>query len=336
MSYTRSSGGRRTVLTHSLCAVAAGLLLSSVAAPALAQADYPSKPITLVVAFPPGGSSDALARPLAQKLQEALRQPVIIENKGGAGGTIGAAHVAKSAPDGYTLMITSSHHFIAEHVYKKLPYEYTKAFDPVAVIASVPSVLVMGTKARANTLKELMAQLKAEPGKLNYGSAGVGSTQHATAELFKFRSGTQAEHVPYKGGGPMMVDLIAGQVDFAFETIPSAMTQIRGGKVKALAVTTGKRSFALPDVPTMAEAGMPGFHAPVWYGVVAPAGTPRAIVDKLNVTINRILDSGEFKAQLLLLGAQPITMPPLEWGGAIRIDLKRWERLVKQANMKAE
>ena len=324
------------MLTHSLCAVAAGLLLSSVAAPALAQADYPSKPITLVVAFPPGGSSDALARPLAQKLQEALRQPVIIENKGGAGGTIGAAHVAKSAPDGYTLMITSSHHFIAEHVYKKLPYEYTKAFDPVAVIASVPSVLVMGTKARANTLKELMAQLKAEPGKLNYGSAGVGSTQHATAELFKFRSGTHAEHVPYKGGGPMMVDLIAGQVDFAFETIPSAMTQIRGGKVKALAVTTGKRSFALPDVPTMAEAGMPGFDAPVWYGVVAPAGTPRAIVDKLNVTINRILDSGEFKAQLLLLGAQPITMPPLEWGGAIRIDLKRWERLVKQANMKAE
>ncbi len=327
---------RRRWLTSSLSAVAAAWLLTSDATPAWAQADYPNKPITLVVAFPPGGSSDALARPLAQNLQEALRQPVVIENKGGAGGTIGAAHVAKSAPDGYTLMITSSHHFIAEYVYKKLPYEYVKAFEPVAVIASVPSVLVLGTKARANSLKELLGQLKAEPGKLNYGSAGVGSTQHATAELFKFRSGTAAEHVPYKGGGPMMVDLIAGQVDFAFETIPSAMTQIRGGKVKALAVTTAKRSFALPDVPTMAEAGMSGFDAPVLYGVVAPAGTPRAIVEKLNGTINRILDSGEFKAQLLLLGAQPVTMPPIEWSGAIRNDLRRWERLVRQANMKAE
>ena len=324
---------RRTLLTSSLLSVVA---LWGTAGSAFAQSDYPSKPITLVVGFPAGGSSDALARPLAQKLQEALRQPVVIENKGGAGGTIGAAYVAKAAPDGYTLMITSSHHFIAEHVYKKLPYAYTKAFEPLAVIASVPSVLVMNNKAKPNSLKELVAQLKAEPGKRNYGSAGVGSTQHATGELFKFRSGTQAEHVPYKGGGPMMVDLIAGQIDFAFETIPSAMTQIRGGKVKALAVTTSKRSFALPDVPTMNEAGMSGFDAPVWYGVVAPAGTPRAIVEKLNSTINRILDSGEFKAQLLQLGAQPVTMSPLEWGGAIRIDLKRWERLVKQANMAAE
>ncbi|MFY9513024.1 MAG: tripartite tricarboxylate transporter substrate binding protein [Rubrivivax sp.] len=301
-----------------------------------APADYPNKPITLVVGFPAGGSSDALARPLAQRLQQALGQPVVIENRGGAGGTIGAAYVAKAAPDGYTLMITSSHHFIAEHVYKKLPYEYTKAFAPISVIASVPSVLVVGPKEKATTLKELIAQFKAEPGKRNYGSAGVGSTQHATAELFKFRSGTAVEHVPYKGGGPMMVDLIAGQIDIAFETIPSALTQIRGGKVKAIAVTTAKRSFALPDTPTMSEAGMSGFDAPVWYGVVAPAGTPRALVEKLNRTINGLLDSGEFKAQLLLLGAQPVTMSPMEWDGAIRIDLKRWERLVRQAQMVAE
>ena len=314
-----------------------GTLLSLAAGAALSQtADYPNKPITLVVAFPAGGSSDALARPLAQRLQQALGQPVVIENRGGAGGTIGAATVAKAAPDGYTLMLTSSHHFIAEHVYKKLPYEYTKAFEPISVIASVPSVLVVGTKEKANSLKDLIAQLKAEPGKHNYGSAGVGSTQHATAELFKSRSGTQAEHVPYKGGGPMMLDLIGGQVGFAFETIPSALTQIRGGKVKALAVTTTKRSFALPDTPTMGEAGMSGFDAPVWYGVVAPMGTPRALIEKLNRTINSLLDSAEFKAQLLTLGAQPVTMSPIEWSGAIRVDLKRWERLVRQAQMVVE
>ncbi|WP_425257548.1 tripartite tricarboxylate transporter substrate binding protein [Rubrivivax sp. RP6-9] len=314
-----------------------GALLGLAAAAADAQTgDYPSKPITLVVTFPAGGSSDALARPLAQRLQQALGQPVVIENRGGAGGTIGAAHVAKAAPDGHTLMITSSHHFIAEHVYKKLPYSYTQAFSPISVIASVPSVLVVNTKSSAGSLKDLLTQAKAQPGKLNYGSAGVGSTQHATAELFKFRSATQVEHVPYKGGGPMMVDLIAGQVDMAFETIPSAMTQIRGGKVKAIAVTTAKRSFALPDTPTMAEAGMPGFDAPVWYGVVGPAGMPRALVNKLNTTINGLLDSAEFKAQLLLLGAQPVTMSPMEWDGAIRIDLKRWERLVRQAQMVAE
>jgi tripartite-type tricarboxylate transporter receptor subunit TctC len=314
-----------------------GAALACAALAASAQsADFPAKPITLVVCFPAGGSSDALARPLAQKLSEALHQPVVIENRGGAGGTIGAAHVAKAAPDGYTLMLTSSHHFIAQHVYKKLPYEYTTAFEPIAVIASVPSVLVMSTKAKAASVKDLLTQAKAEPGKLNYGSAGVGSTQHATGELFKFRSATQMEHVPYKGGGPMMVDLIAGQVDLAFETIPSAMTQIRGGKVKALAVTTAKRSFALPDVPTMAEAGIPGFDVPVWYGVAAPANLPRPLVDRLNQAVNRILDSADFKAQLLLLGAQPVTMSPLEWGGAIRLDLKRWERVVRQAQMIAE
>jgi tripartite-type tricarboxylate transporter receptor subunit TctC len=316
-------------------ALAAAFAAGAAVAPAQ-PADWPTKPITIVVCFPAGGSSDALARPLAQKLSEQLRQPVVIENRGGAGGTIGAAYVATAKPDGYTLMLTSSHHFIAEHVYKKLPYDYLKAFEPVAVIASVPSVLVMGTKAHANSVKDLLTLAKAEPGKLNYGSAGVGSTQHATAELFKFRTGTQLEHVPYKGGGPMMTDLIGGQIDLAFETIPSAMTQIRGGKVKAIAVTTAKRSFALPDVPTLSEAGMPGFDVPVWYGLAAPAGTPRAIVENLNATVNRILDSAEFKSTLLLLGAQPVTMSPIEWGGAIRLDLKRWDRVVRQAQMVAE
>lgn len=327
MTFSSSLVSRRRAL---LAAAAA-----TVAAPAArAQAGaYPNRPITLVVGFAPGGSSDTLARPLAQKLSEVIGQPVTLDHRAGNGGTTGAATVAKAAPDGYTLMLTSSHHFIAQHVYKNLPYQHAKAFDPVAVIASVPSVLVVGKGFKANTLRELIAMARNDGRRLQYGSAGVGSTQQATAELFKFRAGLQLEHVPYKGGGPMMVDVANGTVDLAFETIPSAMVQIRAGKVKPLAVTTEKRSFALPEVPTMAEAGVPGFDVPVWYGVSAPAGLPRPVLDQLNKAINRVLDNAEFKAALLLLGAQPVTMSPLEWAGAVQLDLKRWDRVVRMAGM---
>lgn len=313
---------RRTVL-GATAALAAG--------PVLSQAGYPAKPLTMVVCFPPGGSSDTLAKPLAEKLTAALGQPVTLDHRGGAGGTIGAASVAKLTGDGYTLMLTSSHHLIAEHVYKNLPYKFTTAFEPVAVIASVPSVLVVSRDSRLNSVRELMAAARTQ--KLKYGSAGIGSTQQATAELFRFRTGLPIEHVPYKGGGPMMVDLAAGAVDLAFETIPSAMVQVRAGKVKALAVTTDRRSFALPDTPTVAEAGVPGFDVPVWYGVTAPRGTPREMITRLNATINGILDNAEFKAQLLQLGALPVTMSPLEWGGAVRLDLSRWDRVVRLAGM---
>lgn len=305
-------------------------------APSWAQGSpLPGKPITLVVCFPPGGSSDTLARPLAQKLSTLLGQPVNLDHRAGNGGTTGAATVAKAAPDGLTLMLTSSHHFIAQHVYKNLPYDFARAFEPVAVIASVPSVLVVGKSSKANTLRDVLTMARTEGRKLQYGSAGVGSTQQATAELFKFRAGVPLEHVAYKGGGPMMVDVASGTVDLAFETIPSAMVQIRAGKVKALAVTTERRSFALPDVPTVAEAGVSGFDVPVWYGVSAPAGTPRPLVDALNKAVNRVLDNGEFKAALLLLGAQPVTMSPTEWSGAVRVDLKRWERVVRMSGMNA-
>lgn len=309
-----------------------GTTAALAASPVLAQGSgYPTRPITLVVCFPPGGSSDTLAKPLAEKLSAALGQPVSLDHRAGAGGSTGAATVAKTAGDGHVLMLTSSHHFIAEHVYKNLPYRFAAAFEPVAVIASVPSVLVVGKDSKLNSVRDLMAAARSQ--KLKYGSAGIGSTQQATAELFRFRAGLTIEHVPYKGGGPMMVDLAAGAVDFAFETIPSAMVQIRAGKVKPLAVTTDRRSFALPDTPTVAEAGVPGFDVPVWYGVSAPKGTPRALIDRLNTTINRILDNAEFKAQLLLLGALPVTMSPLEWSGAVRLDLNRWERVVRLAGM---
>ena len=309
-----------------------GAAAALAAGPALAQgAAFPSRALTLVVCFPPGGSSDTLAKPLAEKLAAALGQPVKLDHRGGAGGTTGAATVAKTVGDGYTLMLTSSHHLIAEHVYQNLPYRFAAAFEPVAVIASVPSVLVVGRDSKINSVRELIAAARSQ--KLRYGSAGIGSTQQATAELFRFRAGLTIEHVPYKGGGPMMADLAAGAVDLAFETIPSAMVQVRAGKVKALAVTTDRRSFALPDTPTIAEAGVPGFDVPVWYGVSAPKGTPRELVNRLNATINRILDNAEFKAQLLQLGALPVTMSPLEWSGAVRLDLSRWERVVRLAGM---
>ena len=301
-------------------------------APVLSQGGgYPNRPLTMVVCFPPGGSSDTLAKPLSEKLAAVLGQSVRLDHRAGAGGSTGAATVAKTAGDGYTLMLTSSHHFIAEHVYKNLPYRFTDAFEPVAVIASVPSVLVVGRDSRIGSVRDLLAAARSQ--KLKYGSAGIGSTQQATAELFRFRTGTAIEHVPYKGGGPMMVDLAAGAVDLAFETIPSAMVQVRAGKVKALAVTTDRRSFALPDTPTIAEAGVPGFDVPVWYGVTVPRSTPRDIVNRLNATINGILDNAEFKAQLLQLGALPVTMSPLEWSGAVRLDLNRWDRVVRLAGM---
>lgn len=309
-----------------------GAAAALAAGPAPAQsAAFPTRALTMVVCFPPGGSSDTLARPLSEKLAAALGQPVRLDHRAGAGGTTGAATVARTAGDGHTLMLTSSHHLLAEQVYRNLPYRYTADFEPVAVIASVPSVLVVGKDSRIGSVRDLLAAGRSQ--KLKYGSAGIGSTQQATAELFRFRTGVAIEHVPYKGGGPMMADLAAGAVDLAFETIPSAMLQIRAGKVKALAVTTDRRSFALPDTPTIAEAGVPGFDVPVWYGVSAPRGTPRGLIERLNATINGILDNAEFKAQLRQLGSLPVTMSPLEWSGAVRLDLSRWERVVRLAGM---
>ena len=316
---------------RALLGAAAGLA----AVPVQAQATYPNHGLTLLVCFPPGGSSDTLAKPLAEKLTAALGQPVKLEHKGGDGGTTGAAYGAKAPPDGYTLMLTSSHHFVAQHVYKKLPYEFSAAFEPVSVIASVPSVLVVSKASKLASVKDVITAARTEARRLQYGSAGVGSTQQATAELFKFKTGVPLDHVPYKGGGPMMVDLAAGVVDLAFETLPSAVVQIRAGKVKPLAVTTERRSFALPDVPTVAESGVPGFDMPVWYGVSVPKGVPREVVDKLSATINKLLVEPGFKKQLTDLGVQPVVMSPLEWSGAVRLDLRRWELLVRLTSMAA-
>ncbi|MBK1712285.1 tripartite tricarboxylate transporter substrate-binding protein [Rubrivivax gelatinosus] len=318
---------KQHVSRRSLLGAAAALGLPS------AFAQNAGRPIRFVIGYPPGGSSDALGRALAERLAGGLRHPVVAENRDGGGGTVAAAHVAKAAPDGMTLMLASSHHLVAQHVMRDLPYDFATAFEPVAAVAAVPSVLVVSARSKLNSVRELINQAAAEPGRLRYGSIGAGSTQQATAELFRLRAGIKLDRSTYASGAPMMAAVAAGEADLAFETIPSAMVQMRAGKVKALAVSTTKRSFALPEVPTLVEAGLPGFDAPVWYGIVAPAGTPRAIVERYNETVNRLVDTAEYKAQLLQFGAQPVTMSPLEWGGAIRLDLKRWERLARQAQM---
>jgi len=294
----------------------------------------PGRSLRFVIGFPAGGSSDAMGRALADRLAPALKLPLVVENRDGGGGTTAAAMVAKAPADGSTLMLASSHHLVAQHVQRGLPYDFASAFEPVAAMAAVPSVLVVPARSRLGSVHELIAAAGGAT-RLRYGSVGAGSTQQATAELFRIRAGIRLEGVTFAGGNAMMSGLANGDIDLAFETIPSALAQLRAGRVKALAVSTAKRSFALPDVPALAEAGLSSFDAPVWYGVVAPAGTPRATVDRLNETINRLLDSGEFKAQLLQLGATPVTMTPIEWAGAIRLDLKRWERLARQANLVA-
>lgn len=313
---------------RSLLAAAASLALP----PAFAQ---PARPLRFVIGFPSGGSSDAMGRALAERLAPALGLPLVVENRPGAGGTTAAAAVAKAEPDGSTLMLASSHHLVAQYVQTGLGYDFATAFEPVAAMAAVPSVLVVASRSRVGSVRELISAAAAGPDRLRYGSVGAGSTQQATAELFRIRAGIKLDGVAFPGGNAMMAGLANGDIELAFETIPSALAQIRAGKVKALAVSTAKRSFALPDVPTLAEAGLSNFDAPVWYGAVAPAGTPRATVERLNATVNRLLDSGEFKAQLLQMGATPVTMTPIEWSGAIRLDLKRWERLARQAKLVA-
>lgn len=309
-------------------------LLAAAATFALPPVFAQGRALRFVIGFPAGGSSDAMGRALAERLAPALKQPLVVENRDGGGGTTAAAMVAKAPADGSTLMLASSHHLVAQQVQRGLPYDFATAFEPVAAMAAVPSVLVVSARSRWANVKDLIAAAGGAT-RLRYGSVGAGSTQQATAELFRIRAGIKLDGVAFAGGNAMMSGLANGDIELAFETIPSALAQLRAGRVKALAVSTAKRSFALPEVPTLAEAGLSNFDAPVWYGVVAPAGTPRATVDRLNETINRLLDSGEFKAQLLQLGATPVTMSPLEWAGAIRLDLKRWERLARQADLVA-
>jgi tripartite-type tricarboxylate transporter receptor subunit TctC len=323
-------------MTSPLRRFAIGASLALVAAWASAQT-YPAKPIRIVVPFPPGGATDILARDVAQKLSEAWGQQVIVDNRPGAGGNIGSELVAHSAPDGYTLeMGTVGTHAINASLYAKMPYDHVKDFAPVILVAGVPNVLVVNPAVPANSVAELIAYAKANPGKLNFASSGNGTSIHLSGELFKVMAGVQMTHIPYKGSAPAMQDLLGGQVQLMFDNLPPSLPQIKAGKVRALAVTSLTRAPALPDVPTVAEAGLPGFEASSWFGILAPAGTPPAIVARLNAEIAKWLATPEAKEKLSKQGANAAGGTPEDFAKHIAAETAKWAKVVKDSGAKID
>ena len=308
------------------------LALGFAASLAAAQS-WPAKPITLVVPFPPGGSSDALARAITTPLSQSLGQPVVVESKPGAGATVGADYVAKAKPDGYTLLMGAVHHTIATSVYKKLPYDFEKSFTPITTVALVPNVLVVNAKSPATDVKSLIAQAKAAPGKLSYGSNGNGTVQHLIGTQFSTTTGVELLHVPYKGSAPLTTDLLGGQVDMSFDTLTPLVQHIKAGKLRALAVTTAKRSSTLPDVPTLAEAGMKDFDQGTWFGILAPAATPADVVARLNAEMVKIIQSPEFRKRMEEIGAEPVGDSPAQMAAQIKDDTAKYAKLVKDAKV---
>ncbi|MFL6647995.1 MAG: Bug family tripartite tricarboxylate transporter substrate binding protein [Sulfurifustaceae bacterium] len=292
--------------------------------------DYPSKPIKLIVPFPAGGTTDILARVIGQELTKAWGQQVIVENRPGAGGNIGADVVAKSTPDGYTLLMgTVGTHGINVSLYKKMPYDAVKDFAPITLVAAVPNLLVVHPSVPVKSVKELIDYAKANPGKLSFASSGNGTSIHLSGELFKSMTGVEMTHVPYKGSAPAITDLLGGQVNLMFDNMPSILPHVKNGKLRALAVTSAKRSPAIPDAPTIAESGVPGYEASSWFGVLAPGGTPKPIVTKLNKEIVRILHSPEIKERLSGQGAEPVGNTPEQFAAHIKAEIDKWAKVVK-------
>ena len=318
---------------HVIHAVALAVALAS--GSAMAQI-WPSKPISLIVPFPAGGTTDVLARALADKLTQSLGQTVIVESKPGAGATLGADYVAKAKPDGYTLLVGAVHHTIASSVYKKLPYDFQKDLAPITTIALVPNVLVVNASTPARNVAELVSMLKARPGAYNYGSNGNGTAQHLIGTQFENLTGTDMTHIPYKGSGPLATDLLGGQVAMSFDTVTPVLQHIKSGKLRALAVTTAKRSSALPDVPTLDEAGLKGFNIGTWFGVQAPAATPKDILARLNADMVKAIQSPEFRKRMDEIGAEPIGNSAEQMAQQIKGETEKFARLVKDAKVTIE
>jgi tripartite-type tricarboxylate transporter receptor subunit TctC len=327
MQSTQST--RRTLLK--IGAVAAALSAQGT----FAQA-WPAKPISLIVPFASGGTTDVLARAVGQELSKALGQPVIVESKPGAGATLGADFVAKSKPDGHTFLMGAVHHTIATSVYKKLPYDFQKDLAPVSIVALVPNVLVINPSSTAKTVGDLTALAKSQPGKLTYGSNGNGTAQHLIGSQYESMAGVDILHVPYKGSGPLTTDLLGGQITMSFDTITPVLPHIKAGKLRALAVTTNKRSVALPDVPTMEEAGLKSFNLGTWFGILAPAATPAPIVERVSKEIARIVNQPEFKKKMEEIGAETIGNTPAQMAKQIKDDTERFAKLVKDAKVTIE
>ena len=314
-------------------ALAFGATVFASQALAAGPGGYPSRPVTIVVPFAPGGGSDNIARLLATRLSERTKATFIIDNKPGAGTNIGNEFVSRASPDGQTLLFGQVTLSINPYVYKNLRYNVQKDFAPVAGFATSPTVLVVGSKTAAKSVQEFIAYAKANPGKVNFGSGGSGTSVHLAGELFASVTGTQMVHVPYKGSAPAMTDLIGGQIQAMFDTAPSSLPHVAGGKVKALAVTGPKRLPELPNVPTFAEAGVPGFDAPAWYGLLAPAKTPGPIVQFLNAEIQEILKEPATQQRLAQLGAAPAPGTPEAFGAFIHAESERWSAVVRKANV---
>jgi tripartite-type tricarboxylate transporter receptor subunit TctC len=304
--------------------------LLAVALNANAQERYPSKPLRIVVPFAPGGSTDIFARLVGERLGSALGQPVVIENRAGAGGNIGADVVARSAPDGYTLlMATTGVMAINNALYKSMTYDAAKDFEPVIFIASITNILIVPPELPARNVAELVALAKREPGRLSFASSGAGSSTHMSAELFKSLTGTDILHIPYKGSGQALPDLMSGRVSMMFENAPGAVSYIKAGKVRALAVTGLERSAALPDLPTVAESGVPGYESLSWSGLAAPSGTPKEIIQRITRETARILATPEMRARLADQGAEAVGGPPEQFAGHIRAEREKWTRLIR-------
>jgi tripartite-type tricarboxylate transporter receptor subunit TctC len=318
---------------RSLARFLAVLLLSCAAV----AEPWPSKPIRFVVPYPAGGPLDAVARLLGQRVGENVKQPVIVDNKAGAGGNIGAEFVARSSPDGYTILMGAvATHAINPALYASMPYDAIRDFVPITQVASTPNVLVVNPRVPASNVKEFIAYAKANPGKLNFGSGSTGSAGHLAGELFKSMAGVQMTHVPYKGAAPAMQDLVGGEVQLMFDNLASSLSQVKAGKIRALAVTTSRRSSLAPELPTIAESGLPGFDISTWFGVFAPAGTPRDVVGRLHAEFTRALAASDVREKMLALGAEPVGSNPEEFAAYIHSEAGKYAQVVKASGAKVD
>jgi tripartite-type tricarboxylate transporter receptor subunit TctC len=310
-------------------------LLAGFCGSALAQkGSYPTKPIRIFVAYTPAGATDILARAVGQKMTEHWGQPVIIENRPGAAGNIGTEMAARATPDGYTLiMATAGTHGINPNLYRNLSWDPIKSFEAISLVAMVPNIMVVNNSLPVKSVKELIAYAKANPGKLNYGSPGIGSTAHLSMELFKSMTGTDLNHIPYKGSAGVLADLMGGQIAVTIDNIPPYLPQVKAGKIRALAVSPSKRSPAAPDLPTIAEAGVPGYDSGAWFGLLAPAHTPKAIVNQLSVETARILKLPDVAQRLSALGAEPVGSTPAEFAALIKSENAKWAKVIKEAHV---
>jgi len=328
MNPIRFPSTRRTLLA----ALATAAVGAAIPAGALAQAAYPSKPVTIVVPFAAGGTTDILARIIGQALTSELGQPVVVDNRAGAGGNIGGALAAKAPADGYTLFMgTVGTHAINASLYKKMPFDPVKDFAPLTRVANVPNLLVANPAQPYKSVKELIAYAKANPGKVNFGSSGNGSSIHLSGELFKSLAKVDMVHVPYKGSAPAVTDLLGNQIGIMFDNMPSAIQHVRSGKLVPIAVTTAKRSPELPNVPTIAEAGVPGYEATSWFGMFAPAGTPAPVLAKLNTALVKVLNQAEVKKKINEQGAETTSETPEQFAAFIKTESVKWGKVVQES-----